>query len=108
MASLSSHYFSALGIIWRQIRAAGIGSQTRPIMSNRALAMVDLAWQHVFQTMNSDPDLYRHPVEVEPVGGSLCPWELFSFYAPASSNFVTLRLLGFRLRLSGLKKAALT
>jgi hypothetical protein len=29
-ASLSSHYFSALGSIWRQIRGAGIGSQIGP------------------------------------------------------------------------------
>jgi hypothetical protein len=52
-ASLSSHYFSALGSIWRQIRGAGIGSQISPTISNLAVTMVERAWQHSFQAFFS-------------------------------------------------------
>ena len=48
-ASLSSHYFSALGNIWRQVRGAGIWSQISPTISNLAVYMVERAWQHSFQ-----------------------------------------------------------
>ena len=50
-ASLSSHYFSALGSIWRQIRGAGIGSQISPTISNLAVTMVERAWQHSFEAL---------------------------------------------------------
>jgi len=52
-ASLTSHYFSALGSIWRQIRGAGIGSQISPTISNLAVTMVQRAWQHSFQAFFS-------------------------------------------------------
>ena len=48
-ASLSSHYFGALGNIWRQVRGAGIGSQISPTISNLAVTMVERAWHHSFQ-----------------------------------------------------------
>ena len=52
-ATLTSHYFSALGSIWRQIRGAGIGSQISPTISNLAVTMVERAWQHSFQAFFS-------------------------------------------------------
>ena len=89
-ASLSSHYFSALGSIWHQIRGA--------------VTMVERAWQHLFEALlsqkplnfssvryvdnrfavfdsviatsdpiviYSDPILFGHPVELEKVDDSM-------------------------------------
>ena len=56
-ASLSSHYFSALGSIWRQIRGTGIGNQICPTISNLAVTMVERAWQHSFKALLSQQPL---------------------------------------------------
>ena len=56
-ASFSSHYFSALGSIWHQIRGAGIGSQISPTISNLAVTMVERAWQHLFEALLSQKPL---------------------------------------------------
>ena len=56
-ASLTSHYFTALGSIWRQIRGAGIGSQISPTISNLAVTMVERAWQHSFEALLSQKPL---------------------------------------------------
>ena len=57
-SSLSSHIFSALGCIWRQIRGAGIGSQISPSLSNLAVTITERSWQETFAQVLEQPSLH--------------------------------------------------
>eukprot|EP00438_Fugacium_kawagutii_P032670 Skav216066 [mRNA] locus=scaffold2261:170570:172063:- [translate_table: standard] len=54
-SSLQSHLFSALGIIWRQFRGAGIGSQISPTLSNLAVTIIERSWQQCYSALFAQP-----------------------------------------------------
>ena len=43
------HFFTALGVVWRQIRGAAIGSQISPTLSNLAVTLIERSWSSTYQ-----------------------------------------------------------
>ena len=48
-----THFFTALGVVWRQIRGAGIGSQISPTLSNLAVTLIERPWS-MYLSRSSD------------------------------------------------------
>ena len=47
-----THFFTALGVVWRQIRGAAIGSQISPTLSNLAVTLIERSWSSTYQEPN--------------------------------------------------------
>ena len=58
-ASLQTHFFTALGIVRRQIRGAGIGSQISPTLSNLAVTIIERSWSTTYQEVLNQPHLHH-------------------------------------------------
>ena len=54
-ASLRSHVFQALNVIWHQIRGAGIGSHISPSLSNLAVALTERSWFQTLEQIMTSP-----------------------------------------------------
>ena len=50
-----THFFTALGVVWRQIRGAGIGSQISPTLSNLAVTLIERSWSSTYQEVLTQP-----------------------------------------------------
>ena len=50
-----THFFTALGAVWRQIRGAGIGSQISPTLSNLAVTLIERSWSSTYQEVLAQP-----------------------------------------------------
>ena len=54
-----THFFTALGVVWRQIRGAAIGSQISPTLSNLAVTLIEISWSSTYQEVLTQPN-FRH------------------------------------------------
>ena len=54
-----THFFTALGVVWRQIRGAGIGSQISPTLSNLAVTLIERSWSSTYQEVLTQPNLHH-------------------------------------------------
>ena len=51
-----THFFTALGVVWRQIRGAAIGSQISPTLSNLAVTLIERSWSSTYQEVLTQPN----------------------------------------------------
>ena len=54
-----THFFTALGVVWRQIRGAAIGSQISPTLSNLAVALIERSWSSTYQEVLTQPNFHH-------------------------------------------------
>ena len=54
-----THFFTALGVVWRQIRGAGIGSQISPTLSNLAVTLIERPWSSTYQEVLTQPNFHH-------------------------------------------------
>ena len=54
-----THFFTALGVVWRQIRGAGIGSQISPTLSNLAVTLIERPWSSTYQEVLTRPNFHH-------------------------------------------------
>ena len=54
-----THFFTALGVVWRQIRGAGIGSQISPTLSNLAVTLIERSWSSTYQEVLTQPNFHH-------------------------------------------------
>ena len=54
-----THFFTALGVVWCQIRGAGIGSQISPTLSNLAVTLIERSWSSTYQEVLTQPNLHH-------------------------------------------------
>ena len=54
-----THFFTALGAVWRQIRGAGIGSQISPTLSNLAVTLIERSWSSTYQEVLAQPNFHH-------------------------------------------------
>ena len=53
------HFFTALGVVWRQIRGAAIGSQISPTLSNLAVTLIERSWSSTYQEVLTQPNFHH-------------------------------------------------
>ena len=54
-----THFFTALGVVWRQIRGAAIGSQISPTLSNLAVTLIERSWSSTYQEVLTQPNFHH-------------------------------------------------
>ena len=54
-----THFFTALGVVWRQIRGAGIGSQISPTLSNLAVTLIERPRSSTYQEVLTQPNFHH-------------------------------------------------
>ena len=54
-----THFFTALGVVWRQIRGAGIGSQICPTLSNLAVTLIERSWSSTYQEVLTQSNFHH-------------------------------------------------
>ena len=54
-----THFFTALGVVWRQIRGAAIGSQISPTLSNLAVTLIERPWSSTYQEVLTQPNFHH-------------------------------------------------
>ena len=54
-----THFFTGLGVVWRQIRGAGIGSQISPTLSNLAVTLIERTWSSTYQEVLTQPNFHH-------------------------------------------------
>ena len=130
-----THFFTALGVVWRQIRGAAIGSQISPTLSNLAVTLIERSWSSTYQEVLTQPNFHhlairyvdsffvivqKHHLQA-PVFKVFTDLDFYGIVQSKWSWLPTILLLGFyvdvsektiisagtlRLRLSGLKSRA--
>ena len=53
-----THLFTALGVVWHQIRGAGIGSQISPTLSNLAVTLIERSRSSTYQEVLTQPNFF--------------------------------------------------
>ena len=103
-----THFFTALGVVGRQIRGAGIGSQISPTLSNLAVTLIERSWSSTYQEVLTQPNfhhlasgtsttvlsLYRSTIFRLPCTKCLQTWT-FMVVQSSWSWLPTILLLGF-------------
>ena len=53
------HFFTALGVVWRQISGAAMGSQISPTLSNLAVTLIERSWSSTYQEVLTQPNFHH-------------------------------------------------
>ena len=89
-----THFFTALGVVWRQIRGAGIyiGSQISPTLSNLAVTLIERSWSSPYQEVLTQPNF--HHLAIRHVDSCLVIVQKHHLYAPVFKVFTDLDFYG--------------
>ena len=87
-----THFFTALGVVWRQIRGAGIGSQISPRLSNLSVTLIERSWSSTYQEVLAQPKFASscNQVRRQP----FCHCTEYHLYAPVFKVFTDFDFYG--------------
>lgn len=91
-ASLQTHFFTAIGTVWRQIRGAGIGSQISPTLSNLAVTLIERSWSSTYHEVLNQP--HFHHLKIRYVDNRFVIVQKHHLQTPAFQVFADLDFYG--------------
>ena len=92
-----THFFTALGVVWRQIRGAAIGSQISPTLSNLAVTLIERSWGSTYQEVLTQPNF--HHLAIRYVDSRFVIVQKHHLQAPVFKVFTDLDFYGSPLEL---------
>ena len=87
-----THFFTALGVVWRQITGAGIGSQISPTLSNLAVTLIERLWSSPYQEVLTQPNFLH--LAIRYVDSRFVSVQKHHLYAPVFQVFTDLDFYG--------------